>query len=262
MKTKMVFAFIFCAVITGGTGIFAQDISGFDIMKQVDDRYTGDSARYKLTMTLTSGRSAPRVREVSYYHKDYGDTEKMLMVFNSPRDVAGTAYLSFSYDDDSKDDDIWLYLPAMKRTRRITGSGKNDDFMGTDFTYEDMGDRSLNKDTFTLQGEEVVDGQACWVIEARAKDPKDPYGRRIIRVRKDSLVIASADYYDRQNRPLKNLRVSGISQIDGIWTAAKMEMTNVQSNHSTVIEMSEIRFNLPLDDSLFAVTNLERGNLR
>jgi hypothetical protein len=99
------------------------------------------------------------------------------------------------------------------------------------------------------------------VIEARAKYPKDPYGRRIIRVRKDSLVIAAVDYYNRQNRPLKNLRVSSISQIDGIWTAAKMKMTNVQNNHTTVIEMPEIQFNLPLDDGLFAVTNLERGNL-
>jgi outer membrane lipoprotein-sorting protein len=258
-KFRALAAIIFCM---GGTGVFAQNPSGFDIMKQVDDRYTGDSAQYNLTMTLISGRSSPRVREVTYYYKDYGDTEKILMVFKSPRDVAGTGYLSFSYDDDSKDDDIWLYLPAMRRTRRITGSGKTDDFMGTDFTYEDMGGRSLSKDTFTLQGEEVIDGQVCWVVEAKAKDPKDPYGRRIIRVQKDSLVIAALDYYDRQNRLLKILRVSGITRIDRIWTAAKMEMTNVQNNHATLIEMSDMRFNLPLDDSLFAVTALERGNLR
>jgi outer membrane lipoprotein-sorting protein len=264
MKKKKITAvlfFVMCLTL-GKEKIFAQTPSGLDIMKQVDERYTGDTARYNLTMTLVSGRSSPRVRELTYYYKDYGDTEKVLMVFKSPRDVAGTGYLSFSYDDDSKDDDIWLYLPAMKRTRRITGSGKNDDFMGSDFTYEDMGDRSLGKDTFALQGEEVIDGEACRVVEARAKDPKDPYGRRIVWVRKDSLVIASVDYYDRQNRLLKTLRMSGITQIDGIWTAARMEMTNVQNNHSTVIEMSEMQFNLPLDDSLFAVTTLERGSIR
>jgi hypothetical protein len=212
-------------------------------------------------MTLISGRGAPRIREVSYYFKDYGDTEKILMAFKSPRDVAGTGYLSFSYDD-GRDDDIWLYVPAIKRIRRITGSGKNDDFMGTDFTYEDMGSRSLDKDNFTLQGEERIDGEPCWVVEARPKDSRDPYGRRVIRVRKDSSVLNAVDYYDRQNRLLKELRVSGIRQIDGIWTAHKMEMTNIQSRHSTVIEMTDIRFNIPLDESLFAVSSLERENLR
>jgi outer membrane lipoprotein-sorting protein len=245
-----------------GTTVFAQELSGYDIMKLADERYAGDTAQYKLRMTLASGRGAPRIREVSYYFKDYGDTDKILMVFQSPRDVAGTAYLSFSYDDESRDDDIWLYLPAMRRVRRITGSGKNDDFMGTDFTYEDMGSRSLSKDTFTFKGEESIDGEACRVVEALPKDKSDPYGRRVVRVRKDSHIIAAVDYYDRQNKLLKTLRVSGIQKIDNIWTALKMEMTNVQNKHATLIEMSEIKFNIPLDDTLFAVTTLERGNLR
>ncbi|MDR0689491.1 MAG: outer membrane lipoprotein-sorting protein [Spirochaetaceae bacterium] len=264
MKTRRFFAAaVLFSLITGAA--FAQapaGINGYDIMKRTDERYTGDTAQYKLTMTLNSSRGAPRVREVDYYFKDYGDTEKILMGFKSPRDVAGTGYLSFSYDDESKDDDIWLYLPAMKRVRRVTGSGKNDSFMGTDFTYEDMGSRSLGKDDFTLRGEEAVDGESCWRVEAKPRDGKDPYGRRVIWVRKDTYVIKAVDYYDRQDRLLKTLWVSGIDQIDGIWTARKMEMTNVQDKHSTVIDMSEIRFNMPLDDSLFAVTALERGNTR
>jgi outer membrane lipoprotein-sorting protein len=255
--------FFFLVLFTFGTlNAFAQAPSGYDIMKLADDRYTGDTAQYKLSMTLSSGRGAPRVREVSYYFKDYGDTDKILMVFQSPRDVAGTGYLSFSYDDEARDDDMWLYLPAMRRVKRITGSGKNDDFMGTDFSYEDMGSRSLAKDTFNFQGEEAIDGEACRVVEALPKDKSDPYGRRVVWVRKDSHVIAAADYYDRQGKLLKTLRVSGIQKIDNIWTALKMEMTNVQDKHSTVIEISEIKFNLPLADNLFAVTELERGNLR
>jgi hypothetical protein len=248
-------------LFTGTAGLSAQNsggsAAGYEIMKLADERYTGDSAQYRLTMTLVSGRGSPRVRDVMYYFKDYGDTEKVLMVFRSPRDVAGTAYLSFSYDDD-RDDDIRLYLPAMRRVRRITGTGKNDDFMGTDFTYEDMGSRDLDKDDFTLLPDDTVDGEPCWVVEARPKDGRDPYGRRQIRVRKDSCFISAVDYYDRQDRLLKTLRVSGILQIDGIWTAEKMEMTNLQNRHSTVIEMSEMRFNVSLDDGLFDAANLER----
>jgi outer membrane lipoprotein-sorting protein len=259
VSVRSVVLFLF---VSGTVGIFAQDLSGYDIMRLADERYTGDTAQYKLSMTLSSGRGAPRLREVSYYFKDYGDTDKILMVFQSPRDVAGTGYLSFSYDDESKDDDMWLYLPAMKRVRRITGSGKNDDFMGTDFTYEDMGSRSLAKDTFNFQREELIDGEVCRVVEALPKDRSDPYGRRVIWVRKDSAVIAAADYYDRQGKLLKTLKVSGIQKIDNIWTALKMEMTNTQNKHSTLIEISGIKFNLPLEDNLFAVTTLERGNLR
>jgi outer membrane lipoprotein-sorting protein len=261
MKKKNLFAPAVIFLLISGAA-FAQTPTGYDVMKRADERYTGDTAQYRLTMTLNSGRGAPRVREVSYYFKDYGDTEKILMYFNSPRDVAGTGYLSFSYDDESKDDDIWLYLPAMRRVRRISGSGKNDSFMGTDFTYEDIGSRGLGKDDFSLQGEEMVDGAACWTVEARPKDSRDPYGRRIIRVRKDSSVLAAVDFYDRQDRLLKTLRVSGIDRIDGIWTAQKMEMTNVRDRHSTVIDISDIRFNTPLEDSLFTVANLERGSAR
>jgi outer membrane lipoprotein-sorting protein len=246
-------------LLAGTAALPGQTPGAYDIMKRADERYGGDTARYKLTMTLASGRGSPRLREVSYYFKDYGDTDKVLMFFNSPRDVAGTGYLSFTYDDDAKDDDIWLYLPAMKRVRRITGSGKNDSFMGTDFTYEDMGSRSLARDEFSLRGEEAAEGGPCWVVEAKPKDARDPYGRRVIWVRQDSYIITAVEYYDRQDRLLKTLRVSGISQIDGVWTAQKMEMTNVQDKHTTTIEMSEIRFNVPLDDSLFAVTSLERG---
>ena len=260
-KTNTVATLAAAFLLLAGTAS-GQTLTGYDIMKRADERYTGDTAQYKLVMTLASGRGAARVREVSYYFKDYGDTEKILMFFNSPRDVAGTGYLSFSYDDESKDDDIWLYLPAMKRVRRITGSGKNDSFMGTDFTYEDMGSRSLSKDEFSLLREEAADGVPCWVVEAKTKDGKEPYSRRVVWIRKDSYLSAAVDYYDRQNRLLKTLRVSGVSQINGIWTAQKMEMTNVQDKHSTVIEMSDIRFNLALDDSIFAVTALERGNVR
>jgi outer membrane lipoprotein-sorting protein len=254
MKTFLPFFMILI-----GAPTFAQ--SAYDIMQKADDRYEGDTAKYSLTMTLVSKRGSPRVREMGYYFKDYGDTSKTAMVFRSPRDVEGTCYLAWSYDDD-RDDDTWVYLPGMKRTRRISGSGRNDDFMGSDFTYEDMGDRSLSKDDFSLKGEETVDGAACWVIEARAKDPRDPSALRLIRIRKDNYVVAGVEYHDRQGRLFKRLRVSGIRQVDGIWTASKMEMANVLNEHSTIIEIKDILFNAAIDDSLFTVAAMEQGRLR
>jgi outer membrane lipoprotein-sorting protein len=246
-------------MIAANVPAFAQ--TAYDIMEKADDRYMGDTAKYTLTMTLVSKRGSPRIRQLGYYFKDYGDTAKTAMVFRSPRDVEGTCYLAWSYDAD-RDDDTWIYLPGMKRTRRISGSGRNDEFMGSDFTYEDMGDRGLSKDQFTLKGEETVDGAACWVIEAKAKDPRDPFAVRLIRVRKDNYVVAGTEYYDRQGKLLKRLAVFGIRQVDGIWIASKMEMTNVLNEHSTVIEINDMTFNAAVDDSLFTVAAMEQGRLR
>jgi outer membrane lipoprotein-sorting protein len=239
--------------------IFAR--TAYDIMEKVHDRYMGDTAKYTLAMTLVSRRGSPRVRELGYYFKDYGDTAKTVMVFRSPADVEGTCYLVWSYDDE-RDDNTWIYLPGMKRTRRISGAGRNDDFMGSDFTYEDIGDRSLSKDDFTLKGEETVDGMACWLIEAKAKDVRDPNAARLISIRKDNYVIVGAEYYDRQGKLLKRLKVSGIRQTEGIWIAEKMEMTNVLNGHSTVIEIKDTAFNTAVDDSLFTVAAMEQGRLR
>jgi outer membrane lipoprotein-sorting protein len=230
-------------------------------MKVADDRYMGDTAAYTLTMTLISRRGFSRITELGYYFKDYGNTAKTVVVFRSSKDVEGFCYLVWSHDG-GRDDDTWIYLPGMKRTRRISGSGRNDGFMGSDFTYEDMGDRDLSRDDFTLKGEETLDGAVCWLIEAKAKDVKDPNALRLIRIRKDNYVIAGAEYYDRQGKLLKRLTVSRIKKIDGIWIAEKMEMTNVLNEHSTVIEIKDTAFNILLEDSFFTVAAMEQGRLR
>ncbi|MDR2071788.1 MAG: outer membrane lipoprotein-sorting protein [Treponema sp.] len=250
--------FLVLILLPAGPG-FSQN--AYDIMKAADERYMGDTAAYTLTMTLISKRGSPRIRELGYYFKDYGDTAKTAMVFRSPKDVEGSCYLAWSYDG-GRDDDTWIYLPGMKRTRRISGSGRNGDFMGSDFTYEDMGGRDLSQDDFTLKDEEAVDGRVCWLIEAKAKDAKASYAVRLIRIRKDNYVTAGAEYYDRQGKLLKRLKVSGIKQADGIWIAEKMEMTNVLNEHSTVIEIKDTAFNIPLEDSLFTVAAMEQGRLR
>jgi len=249
--------FMLLCVIRGFIEIVSAQTAN-EIMKKVDERYQGDTAQYSLVMTLQPKKGSPRVREISYYFKDAGDTEKILMFFRSPKDVAGTGYLVFSYDAD-KDNDAWLYLPAVERVRRIASSSSGDSFMGTDFSYEDINGRPLTKDAYAISGEASVDGEPCWIIEAKAKDAKETVARRLISVRKDNHVIAAARYFDRRDKETKRLTVSGITQIDGIWTAVKMEMAFLSSGHSTSIEIKNPRFNLPLDDSLFTTNTLERG---
>lgn len=181
--------------------VFAQ--TGYDIMKKADEVPTPKTSSYTATMTLTDKKGNVRVREVKEMTKDFGDVSKSVIIFTTPKDVAGVGYLMFDYveksDGTKQDSDNWLYMPALKKVRRISGSDSGGDFMGTDFTYEDMGDRGLNKDTFTLLGEENVDGTDCYKVEAVSKDNTEKNPRRILWIGKENFIMYKAEFYDRQN---------------------------------------------------------------
>lgn len=251
---------VLCVLASG----FAQ--TGYDIMKACDEVSTSDTSSYTATMTLTDKKGKTRVREVKEMSKDYGDVTKTVIVFTTPKDVSGVAYLMFDYDEKAdgtkQDSDSWLYMPAMKKVRRISGSDSGGSFMGTDFTYEDMGSRGLSKDTFTLLGEETVDGVQCHKVEAVSKDEAEKNPRRIFWIGKDNNMMYRAEFFDRQNNLQRVLVCSEIRQIDGFWTTSRMLMTNVITGHSTLIEMKNVSYGDTLDDSLFTVAAMEKGRIR
>ncbi len=236
--------------------------SGEEIMRMADERYTGDSSSSRTTIQLINKRGNERVRELISYSRDYGDSEKTVMVFQRPADVKGVGYLSYSYEEMGKDDDTWLYLPALKKSRRISGSSRNDYFMGTDFTYDDMGDREVYEDSHTLVREEVLDGEKCWVIESRPLESGEMYSRRISWIRQDIHMAVKVEFYDRQQNLMKILTISDITQIDGIWTAGTMVMDNLLKEHKTILTMGDMRYNIEVDDNFFSVATLERGRIR
>jgi hypothetical protein len=146
----------------------------------------------------------------------------------------------------------------MKKVRRVSGSNRDDDFQGTDFTYDDIGKRSLGKDTVKLLGEESVNGVDCWKVEYTAKDIKAKISRRIFWIGKDNYVTYKGEYYDKRNALQKELTCEDISQISGYWTTRKMTMTNVQSKHKTVYEIKDIVYDKDVDPKMFTVSALER----
>lgn len=248
------------------TSLFAQSLTGYDIMKKSDEVPEAKTASFTATMTLTDKKGQNRVREVIEKSKDFGQTKKSVIVFVTPKDVSGVGYLMFDYDEEAdgskKDTDSWLYMPAMKKVRRISGSDSGGDFMGTDFTYEDMGDRGLAKDDFTLLGEETVDGIDCYKVQALAKDKKDKNQRRIYWIGKDNFMLYKGEYYDRQDKLQRTLTCSKIEKIDGFWTIGQMLMKNHQKNHQTLLEMKNVSYGIEVDDSLLTVAALEKGRVR
>jgi len=191
-------------------------------------------------------------------------TSKSITYFLAPSNVRDTALLTWDYDGIEKDDDQWLYLPALKKVRRISSSDRGDYFMGTDFTFEDIKQTPELEDYhWTLTGSESLNGFDVWVVQAEPKSPalKRNLGYSKIQyyIRKDIHMYIKVDFWDRKEQVLKHLISSEIKKIDGIWTAMSGTMTNVQTGHSTKLSFFEHHYNSGLSDRLFSERMLKRG---
>ncbi len=244
------------------TGFGSESLTGREIMLRVDERPDGDDRKTVSRMILVNKRGKKRERVMLSFSKDYGKDTKTLFYFRKPADVKGVGFLTFNYDDLSRDDDRWLYLPALKKVRRISGSSKNDYFMGSDFTYDDMGGRSVDEDSHQLIKEDTINGILCWVVESVSKDKDYMYSKVIRWIAQDSNVGVKAEYFDRQGDLIKTLTITDFKKHQGFWTVIKMVMKNHQEQHETVLEIDEIDYDSGLKDRLFKVSTLERGRIR
>ena len=246
--------------LLGAASLSAQQMTGRDVIQKVKDRPDGDTRYAEMELTLIKKNGATRERKVTSWAMDEGKDTKKMMFFTYPGDVKGTGFLTWDYDLPGKEDAKWLYLPAMKKTRRISGSSsKTDYFMGTDFTYDDMGSRNVDEDSHTLLREEDKDGHKCWVVESVPVDKHEIYSRKVSWIRQDCLTAAYVEYYDKLNKLHRVLTISDVRKVQDYWTIHKMEMKNVQTGHSTVIVVKNPKYDINIDKGLFTVAKLEKG---
>jgi len=260
-------ALTFAIAMTGHPEIASADEpEARRIMEQVDQRDDGDNQSSNLEMILIDKRGKQRVRELKSFRKDKGEDTHTLMFFLSPADVEDTGFLTYDYDDPDRDDDQWLYLPALKKTKRIAASNKSGSFMGSDFSYADMTDRPLSKYDYTLIQESEIDGHPIWVIQSipTEEDEIDEtgYTKSIQFVRKDNYVAIRAKIWLKKGRRHKYMEVKELTQIDGIWVSTLMTMTTKkgkQTLHKTLLRTSDVKFDQPLVFDDFSVRGLEAG---
>ena len=231
-----------------------------DIMIKVKDRPDGDTRSSSMEMKLVNKSGNTRVRKITSYAMDVGVDTKTIMFFQYPNDVKGTGFLTVNYDDVNKEDDKWLYLPALKKTRRISGKSSNTDyFMGSDFTYDDIGKRNVDEDTHKLLREESADGFDYYVVESTPKKDGEIFSKKLVWIRRDCDVVAKVEFYDKLGKLHRQMVSSDIKKVDGFWTVGKMEMKNVQTGHSTELLFLDPKYNIQLDSKIFTVNKLERG---
>ncbi len=244
-------------IIVAGFSANAQ-LTGTQIVEKAYNRATGDDQTSTLTMTLTNKQGKQRIREIMQFTKYLGEIEKSIMFFKSPADVKNTSFMSWSYDSD-KNDDQWIYLPAIKKTKRISSDSKSDYFMGSDFTYDDLGDRKLNADTHKLLREETINEKACYVVESVSKDEEYMYTKTITWINKLNFIGVKKEFYDEDDDLLKVLTIKKYKEVSGFWVITNSEMKNVQKDHKTSIVLSNVEVNTGVSASKFTERMMMRG---
>lgn len=246
--------------------VLADDPKARAIMERVDARDDGDDQTSTLQMILIDKNDKQRIRELRSFSKDKGEDTWSMMFFLSPADVQDTGFLTYDYDAAERDDDQWLYLPALKKTKRIASSDKSGSFMGSDFSYADMTDRPLEYYDYKLLQEAVVDGHPVWVIEAVPNNEEEQdetgYTKSIQFIRKDNDVMVRSKIWVKKGNRNKYFDVEKLEQIDGIWVPTLMTMTSKkgdQTLHKTILRTSDVKFGQKLEFDQFSVRGLETG---
>ena len=261
MKIKSVLCAVLILLPLSAVAITADEIA-----KQVDERNDGDKSASTMEMILLDKHGNKRIRKMKKYTMDKEADNKSIIFFLSPADVRNTAFLTYDYDDSSKDDDQWLYLPALKKTKRIASSDKSSSFMGSDFSYADMTSRDINDYNYRIAKESTVRDHKVWVMESVPKTEKvieeTGYAKSYMFVRQDNFVVVRALHILKETGKKKYLDVKKLELIDGIWVASEIEMKttiNKLTLHRTLLKLADIKFNQDLDDDFFSVRRIEKG---
>ena len=245
------------------------ELSPREIMQKVKDRDTGSSASMDMAMLLIDAKGNKRERAIRSFQRDVPGTEgdtQSIMFFLGPANVKDTGFLSYDYDDGSKDDDQWLYLPALKKVKRIASADKSSSFMGSDFSYADMSTPDINAYDYKLMKVVDIKGHPHWQIlstpKTQAEIDRTGYKKSVAFVRQDNYVVTRAVNFLADGKRMKFMDVKELTQIDGIWTAQEITMSTKkgkQTEHASVLRWHNVQYNLALDDELFSQRRLSQG---
>ncbi len=229
------------------------------LLQESEARHRSHSQQYAGELTVVNREGKVRSKGWISFRQGYAGDAKNLIRFTEPPEVRGVGYLSLAQS--GKNPDQWLYLPSMKRERRIAGQERDASFVGTDFSYEDMEEFDHTRYDVSLLGEESVDGQGCHVIVATPtnRSGASVYDKKIIYLRKDILYVLREDLFRRGDKEAgKRLRLAELEQIDGHWVARRMEMTDLKKHSTTTVLFQRISFDQEQPADRFTLQNLNR----
>ena len=246
-KPILLFAVLACPLL-------AQDAR--QIVQEAQRRGKSNSQRYEGVLEITPADSkVTRKSWQTWRLGSYGDS-KAIIRFTAPAEVKGVALLVVNHPERSSDQ--WMWTPAIARDRRIALQDRSTRFFGTDFSFEDLEERDVDQYEYRYTGEETIDGAPCWRIEARPKQSKtSQYTLSRTWIRKDNYVAALYENFVK-DQPVRRLQQKDIQNIQGIWTARTLEMTDLRRKSRTVMRLEKLEYNVPLKEDEFTIQALRR----
>ncbi len=243
----------------------AQSITAEAVARQAQERDSGRDSRAEMRMRLfdRQGRMRERVMTLLVREGVKNTGDRRLIRFSYPNDIRNTGFLVWEHPD--ADDERFLYLPALGRVRRIAGEEKQESFVGSDLSYEDVGGRDIEDYAYAFVDENATwtapDGSKhpAWRIESKAEDAGADFPRSVSIILKDSFVLVYADIYNPRNERAKVFEVKRLEKVDGIWTVLSLTVSNEREKTRTELETSQIRYNVGLTENDFSRRALEQG---
>ncbi len=240
--------------------------SGDEIIEKVNAREDGLHVQRNFTVELTDRNGRTRTEKTLSYRRYFGDEKRTIIFYTEPTNVRGTGFLTFDYVDRGEDDDQWLYLPALRKIRRIPSSDRGDYFLGTDFTYEEIKkEQKVEPEDyhFVAQGTEQVDGRELLVVEGTPSDEaiaKELGVSKVVwRVDPEIWMSRKTDYYDRNGNHARTITLEGVDTIAGFITTTALHVLNHKTQHSTRITFHDTDYESAVPESLFTQARLRRG---
>jgi hypothetical protein len=267
---------VFAVIVAGGTawvpgvpgsgaGLRAQALTPEAVARQVRDRDVGRDSRGESRMRLydRQGRMRERVMTLATLRGTKGQGDRTLVRFTSPNDIRGTSFLVWEHP--GGDDERFLFLPALGRVRRIAGAEKQESFVGSDLSYEDIGGRDLADYIYAFSAENATwtapDGSVhpVWALESRARDAQAAFPRSVSLVLKDRFIVVHGDVFNRRDERAKVFDVRRLERVDGIWTVLDLVVVNEREKTRTELATTSVRYNVGLGPDDFTRRALEQG---
>lgn len=223
-----------------------------DIVNEAQKRARADSQRYEGTLEVIDSKRKITTKRWTFIRLGSAGESKAVLRFTEPAEVKGVALLIHNHPDRASDQ--WMWTPAVARDRRIAMQDRRTRFFGTDFTFEDLEERDVDRSTYKLLGEE----SGAWKIESTPKpEARSQYDKVLLWIRKDNYVFVQAESYSK-DKLVRRLKYSDIERVQGIWTARTLEMHDIGRNSRTILKLEKLQYNVPLQPSQFTLQELRR----
>ena len=246
-------AAVFCAIAL--TSLPAADAR--QIVEEAQRRGQAMSQRYDGLLQVFDAKGRISDKRWTYERLGSHGRSKAILRFTAPAEVKGVAMLIVNHPDRASDQ--WMWTPAIERDRRIALQDRSTRFFGTDFSFEDLEERDVDQFVYTLEGVESIDGAPAWKIQSTPKETKSSqYTRSLVWIRQDNYAWARVENFQKAQL-VRRLNYSDIQNVQGIWTARQMEMTDLLRGSRTRLTLEKLQYNVPLKDSDFTLQAIRRN---